>query len=662
MTPSMDNEYPVDVVTSFADYMAFLQRQVPISQVPPGGDHLAVVERVFDKAQQNQTRRPDLAFVCYMRVLHIGYEKAQLRSDRAVTLFKQSVAHAETLKKDVLPRLLSVLNSRVEASLSERAKTVEQQKLVPSNNETENNVSPAVVDEEDPAVAHERRRQALLNGSPNKLPQDLPSQKIEYDDEAAYRLKQQRVLEQENLRMQALQAKLSGGTPTNNIVPPSSAVTIPLVKRNQEAAVPLYSPPNASHHQPPPPPTNLPTSNTTTTATTPPSIAAQPATTVVPQPQTRPEPLPTPIIKEPPATVVAPPAIRQVTTSTVIRPWSYSPKPWSQNRRGLVNLGNTCYLNSITQCLAQTLFGRNFLDDAFFSDLFDTTDRLVASFAFVVRELYAQSPSAVSTSGFKFQCGKLNESFAGKSQQDANEFLRTVLDGMHESLNKHKRNAFTPVDIQNILGADDEIAKQYWAQYKARNSSIVEKFFVYQERSCIECPTCHQRARAFSPAMGVELSIPSSAPQQRQQPCTIHDCLQQYCQPEILDRDSLYNCANCKKKVAASKTLSFHSAPEILIITLKRFRAYGDFSDKINTSILFGEELDIAPYVTGNQSRTKYRLSGAVYHQGNMHGGHYTCDVQGAVDQSWCRFSDENLQLPASPDFKLVYILFYARQ
>lgn len=316
----------------------------------------------------------------------------------------------------------------------------------------------------------------------------------------------------------------------------------------------------------------------------------------------------------------------------------------------------------MTQCLAQTLFGRNFLDDAFYSDLFDTTDRLVASFAFVVRELHAQSTAAVSTSGFKFQCGKLNDAFAGKSQQDANEFLRTVLDGMHESLNKHKNRAFVPVEIQNVDGTDEDIAAQYWSQYKARNSSIVEKFFVHQERSCIECPICHMKARSFAPGMGVELSFPTTNNGRQQQTTTIDDCFQQYCLPEILDQDSLYTCTKCNKKVPASKTLSFHTVPEILVVTLKRFRSYGDFSDKINSNILFGEELDIAPYVTGQAVRTKYRLTGLVYHQGNMHGGHYTCDVLGAVDQAWCRYSDEHLQAPTSPDQKLVYILFYARQ
>ena len=332
-------------------------------------------------------------------------------------------------------------------------------------------------------------------------------------------------------------------------------------------------------------------------------------------------------------------------------------------RRGLVNLGNTCYINSTLQALHSTALGTYFHDDDYIDSIVDRYTgggKVANTFTFVMREMETRVPHPISASHLKKCIGSVNESFAGGSQQDANEFLRTLLDCLHEDLNAHQKEKVTFADIDNTTGTDEDIAEKYWRQYQAKNDSVVVKWMAFQERSVILCPNCSTSHRSFSPTMSVELPIPTL-----NRAISIEDCLAAYAKSEVLDADSLYNCDKCNTKVRATKQMCFFSLPQILVITLKRFRAYGNFSDKLLTPVAFQSMLDmrpfLAPSIQSTVGNTTYQLVAIVNHQGNMHGGHYTADTRGKGDGLWFHFSDEDVKPAVEPNFTLAYILFYAR-
>jgi ubiquitin C-terminal hydrolase len=98
----------------------------------------------------------------------------------------------------------------------------------------------------------------------------------------------------------------------------------------------------------------------------------------------------------------------------------------------------------------------------------------------------------------------------------------------------------------------------------------------------------------------------------------------------------------------------------VLVVTLKRFRSFGEFSNKIDTPVIFGAVLDMKPFVE-KAGPFEYELIGVVNHKGNIHGGHYTCDCRGAIDHAWFFYSDERFTESEHPDFCLAYMLFYQR-
>lgn len=109
---------------------------------------------------------------------------------------------------------------------------------------------------------------------------------------------------------------------------------------------------------------------------------------------------------------------------------------------GLRNLGNTCYMNSIIQCLLHT----HYLHEVFsnpkkLTDEINSNSRLRGELAFKFGELvreFKSSPSFSSVSPYEIKrlIGRFAPQFSGYDQEDAAEFLRTILDALNQDLNR----------------------------------------------------------------------------------------------------------------------------------------------------------------------------------------------------------------------------------
>lgn len=108
---------------------------------------------------------------------------------------------------------------------------------------------------------------------------------------------------------------------------------------------------------------------------------------------------------------------------------------------GFRNLGNSCYMNSVLQCLvamaplARYVLSSYYLDDINHTNPLGTGGRIAEELAVLMRIAHSGNYRAVSPFEFKRTIGKFAPEFGGMKQQDSQEFLLVLLDQFHEDTN-----------------------------------------------------------------------------------------------------------------------------------------------------------------------------------------------------------------------------------
>ena len=111
---------------------------------------------------------------------------------------------------------------------------------------------------------------------------------------------------------------------------------------------------------------------------------------------------------------------------------------------GLKNLGNTCYMNSILQCVSNTpplahyFVSRSYLEDI--NDKYsETRGNIAREFAEVLTHLWSSQYKSISASDLGRRVGRAKSRFFGRDQQDSHEFLLSLLEWLHDDTNKVTR-------------------------------------------------------------------------------------------------------------------------------------------------------------------------------------------------------------------------------
>ncbi|GAB6027313.1 hypothetical protein CHUAL_001596 [Chamberlinius hualienensis] len=211
---------------------------------------------------------------------------------------------------------------------------------------------------------------------------------------------------------------------------------------------------------------------------------------------------------------------------------------------GLMNLGNTCFLNATLQCLTYTPPLVNHLLE------FNEHSATCRNVGFCMMcELQRHIRRALEKSGeiIKPQCilQKLKCIAAHMTwgeQEDAHEFLHYVMQSMISS---------------SINGLSH--AKLDKHSYR---TTVVSQIFGGYHRSRVVCLKCQEKSDTYDHFMNVMLDIKNAQ--------HFENALHHFVQPEVLDNGNAYMCPKCQMKCPARKRSTIHRAPYITTFTLKR--------------------------------------------------------------------------------------------
>uniref|UniRef100_A0AAY4DWA9 ubiquitinyl hydrolase 1 n=1 Tax=Denticeps clupeoides TaxID=299321 RepID=A0AAY4DWA9_9TELE len=315
----------------------------------------------------------------------------------------------------------------------------------------------------------------------------------------------------------------------------------------------------------------------------------------------------------------------------------------SKNAQGLVglrNLGNTCFMNSILQCLSNTHDLRDYcLRNCHRGDLGGNCRAkaaLMEEFAKLTQTLWTSaSNEAISPSDFKTQIQKYAPRFMGYNQQDAQEFLRFLLDGLHNEVNRVTVRPRGPAEDLDHL-PDDEKGKRMWSRYIEREDSKVVDLFVGQLKSSLTCNECGFCSTVFDPFWDLSLPIPKKSSGE----VSLIDCIRLFTKEDVLDGDEKPVCVCFLFRLIVMINCVFLTLFDLLQLK---------WADSGGNSVFL------------SAANAVYSLYAVSNHSGTTLGGHYTAYCRNPALGEWYSYNDSRVSPMSSSQVRSsdAYVLFY---
>lgn len=325
---------------------------------------------------------------------------------------------------------------------------------------------------------------------------------------------------------------------------------------------------------------------------------------------------------------------------------------------GLINLGNTCYLNSIIQSLFSCKIFVKSIIELELNRSVSSENSYLNQLQNVFTQMYLTKRPAIKPSSLVKNCTP--SWFRFGQQQDSSEFLNFLLDNLNEQLKSSYK------DTMSLIKTSFGILLATHCQCSCCSSITIRK------------ESCYYLPLSFKSESKTEITakIPKTS---------LQTLIDDFFAIEKLTSEAgnSYFCSQCNSLQNAAKNIIFtrektKDPPDYLILTLNRFvytLANGSVANnkKIMEQIDYPNIVEIKTYNESNELIIeKYSLLSIVVHSGSsLHYGHYyTYMKNGNNSFEWYLANDSVLTkasfeslMSAQSTFKddTPYILFYEK-
>ena len=315
---------------------------------------------------------------------------------------------------------------------------------------------------------------------------------------------------------------------------------------------------------------------------------------------------------------------------------------------GITNTGNTCFINTILQCinanrdLAVILF-----NDKYKLNQKSIAKHIVEQWIILSKILWTKNCVVTPTSFINTLLQvqkKKNINMTIGNQQDSQEFLQFFLELFHEGLSSEVKITIQG-EPKNSTDKKAVVAYTRWKNFFENQFSPIIKMYFGQYYNIVS--KNDENSETYDPFSCVSLEILN-------QNCNLYSCLDRFTSVETIQTG---------EKSYLKKQILFWSLPQHLIIFLKRY-SYDNCEKKKNYMVDFPlNNLDLSKYYRGyRKNKQIFQLYAVSNHIGNCFGGHYYAYVKN-LDGNWYKYDDNIVtQLPKN---KVVtenaYCLFYRK-